>query len=98
MSYHFSFGLTLNLCLIYFKITSALATLLEPMHKKFEINHTKIKSSCQSGIKVVTHDSKSDLPLAYSHTHSGPYNFLNAACWWLPKLFLSLPSILLLVL
>ena len=34
------------------------------MHKKFEINWTKIKASCQSGRKVVTHDSKSDLPLA----------------------------------
>ena len=33
------------------------------MHKKFEINWTKIKGSCQSGRKVVTHDSKSDLPL-----------------------------------
>ena len=33
------------------------------MHKKFEINPTKIKGSCQSGSKVVTHDSKSDLPL-----------------------------------
>ena len=41
-----------------------LATLLEHMHKKFEIKRTKIKGSCQSGIKVVTHDSKSDLPLA----------------------------------
>ena len=33
------------------------------MHKKFEINQTKIKGSCQSGRKVVTHNSKSDLPL-----------------------------------
>ena len=33
------------------------------MHKKFEINQTKIKSGCQSGRKVVTHNSKSDLPL-----------------------------------
>ena len=33
-------------------------------HEKFEINQTKIKGSCQSGRKVVTHDSKSDLPLA----------------------------------
>ena len=33
------------------------------MHKKFEINRTKIKGSCQSGRKVVTHDSNSDLPL-----------------------------------
>ena len=33
------------------------------MHKKFEINRTKIKGSCQSGRKVVTNNSKSDLPL-----------------------------------
>ena len=33
------------------------------MHKKFEIDRTKIKGGCQSGRKVVTHDSKSDLPL-----------------------------------
>ena len=33
------------------------------MHKKFEINQTKIKGGCQSGRKVVTHNSKSDLPL-----------------------------------
>ena len=33
-------------------------------HKKFEINQIKIKSGCQSGRKVVTHNSKSDLPLA----------------------------------
>ena len=32
-------------------------------YKKFEINRTKIKGSCQLGRKVVTHDSKSDLPL-----------------------------------
>ena len=30
---------------------------------EFEVNQTKIKGSCQSGRKVVTHDSKSDLPL-----------------------------------
>ena len=33
------------------------------MHKKFEINRTKIKGGCQSGRKLVTHNSKSDLPL-----------------------------------
>ena len=37
--------------------------LLEQMHKKFEINRTKIKGGCQSGRKVVTHNPKSDLPL-----------------------------------
>ena len=33
------------------------------MRKKFEINQTKIKGGCQSGRKVITHNSKSDLPL-----------------------------------
>ena len=32
------------------------------MHKKFEIIQTKINGGCQSGRKVVTHNSKSDLP------------------------------------
>ena len=32
------------------------------MYKKFEINLTKVKGGCKSGRKVVTHDSKSDLP------------------------------------
>ena len=36
------------------------------MHKKFEINGTKIKGGCQSGRKVVPHNSMSDLPLACS--------------------------------
>jgi len=35
------------------------------MHKKFEIEQTKIKGGCQSGRKVVTHNSKSDLLLAH---------------------------------
>ena len=34
------------------------------MDKKFEINWKKIKGGRQSGRKVVTHDSKSDVPLA----------------------------------
>ena len=34
------------------------------MHKKFEINRTKIKGGCQSGRKVVTNNSNSDLPLS----------------------------------
>ena len=33
------------------------------MHNKFEINRTKIKGGCQSGRRVVIHNSKSDLPL-----------------------------------
>ena len=65
MGYRFSSQLTatLNLCLIGFEITWALAILLEHMHKKFEINRTKIKGGCQSGRRVVTNDSKSDMPL-----------------------------------
>ena len=55
---------TLNLCLICIKITWALAIELDHIHKKLEINRTKIKGDCQSGRKVVTHNSKSDLPLA----------------------------------
>ena len=45
----------------------ALAILLEHMHKKFEINWTKIKikGGCRSGRKEVTHNSNSDLPLVY---------------------------------
>ena len=64
---HFSSRLTatLSLCLIYFKITRALAILLEHMYKKFEINQTNIKGGCQLGRKVVTHDPKSDLPLEF---------------------------------
>ena len=38
------------------------------MHKKFEINRTKIKGGCQLGRKAVTYNSKSNLPLAiYKH-------------------------------
>ena len=37
--------------------------LIDHVHKKFEINRTKIKGGCQSGRKVVPHNSKSDLPL-----------------------------------
>ena len=33
------------------------------MHKKFEINAIKFKGSCQSGRKMVAHNSMSDLPL-----------------------------------
>ena len=39
------------------------------MHKKFEINRTKIKAGCQLVRKVVTHNSKSDLPLV-RHTQT----------------------------
>ena len=43
-----------------------LLILLKHMHKKFEINQTKIKVGCQSGRKVVTRNSKTDLPLVVS--------------------------------
>ena len=33
------------------------------MHKRFEINRTNIKGGCQSGRKVATHNSKSDVTL-----------------------------------
>ena len=51
MGHHFSSRLTatLNLCLIYFKIPWALAILLEHMHKKFEINRTKIEQKVFQG-------------------------------------------------
>ena len=53
VGYHFSSQLTatLNLCLIYFKITLPLAIPFEHMQKNFEINRTKIKGGCQSGKK-----------------------------------------------
>ena len=35
------------------------------MHKKFAIIRKKIKEGCQSGRKVVTNNSKSDLPLVF---------------------------------
>ena len=51
------------------------------MHKKFDINPTKIKGGCQSGRKVVPHNSKSDLPLGYLEHVTGspswPWTFHN---------------------
>ena len=66
MGYHFSSRLTatLDLCPIYFEIKYALNTLLEHMHKKFEINWTKIRVAVSREEKrYLTHNSKSDLPL-----------------------------------
>ena len=40
------------------------------MQKKFEIYQTKIKGGCQSGRKVVTHNSKSDLPLVEKNEYT----------------------------
>ena len=47
--------------------------LLEHMHKKFEINRTKIKGGCQPGRKVVAHDSKSNLPLVSLQIYKEEY-------------------------
>ena len=41
------------------------------MHKKFEINGNKIKGGCQSGRKLVAHNSKSDLPLRIGNEAGG---------------------------
>ena len=53
MGYHFSTPQTSCAC----------APIVLHMHKKFELNRTKIKGGCQSCRKVVAHDSRSDLPL-----------------------------------
>ena len=50
------------------------------MHKKFEINLTKIKGGCQSGRKVVAHNFKSDLPLV------GTYIFVTKQVLGIQKL------------
>ena len=67
VGYHFSSWLTatLNLCLICFKIAWALSILFKHMHKKFDINHKKVKCGCHSGGKVVIHYSKIDCPLEH---------------------------------
>ena len=41
------------------------------MLKTLEINRTKIRSGCQSGGKVVAHNSKSDLPLTCREVMDG---------------------------
>ena len=57
-----------NLCPIYLKFTWALATLSEPMHKKFEVAQTKIKGWCQSETKLSQLISNSQLPLEANHS------------------------------
>ena len=47
-----------------FTISSEVAFIFEHMLKKFKLNRTKIKGGCQLRRKVVTHNAKSDLPLA----------------------------------
>ena len=43
------------------------------MNKKFENNRTKIKGGCQSGRKVVTYNSRSDLPLKTALKTGAPF-------------------------
>ena len=58
------------------------------MHKKFEINQTKIKGSCQCGRKVVTHNSKSDLPLGISYEKmDSNLKIVNAAAMCISSIF-----------
>ena len=61
--------------------------LLELMHKKFKINRKKIKGACQSGKKVVTHNSKSDLPNVWTfHSiKSWDFSFFVFFCFFLAK-------------
>ena len=59
----------LNLCPIYFRFIWALAKLSEHMHKKFEVNWTKIKGGCQSERKVSQLNSYSKMPLAILLEH-----------------------------
>ena len=59
------------------------------MPKKFEINRTKIKGGCQSGRKVVTHNSKSDLPLVNLNTKFGEKNTRYTVCSVNIRCFLS---------
>ena len=46
------------------------------MQKKFQVNRTKIKGGCKSGRKVVTHNSKSDLPLDTRECRSVGYSLV----------------------
>ena len=87
VGYHFSSGLThtatLNLCLIYLKLLVHLLKQYGQYSCDFEVNQTKIKGGCQSGRKVVPHDSKSDLPLAigvstYVQRPNGQYCMFSA--------------------
>ena len=71
MGYHFSCRLTatLNLCPIYLKL---LVHVLQcgQCSWDFQVNQTKNEGGCQSGRKLVPHDSKSDLPLVRFSTIS----------------------------
>ena len=58
-----------NLCSINPKISWALAILWEHMHKKFIVNQTKIRGSCQMLSKIALLMSYSNLPLAAHWMH-----------------------------
>ena len=57
----------------------------------FEVNQTKIKGGCQSRGKVVTHNSKSDLPLIHSQLDQNPLYL----ALFLPTLYTTLSAELL---
>ena len=64
------------------------------MHKKFEINRTKIKGGCQSGSKVVTQNCKSDLPLEYNSLFLISLKLHNLCCLYWTAAFLQSGRIL----
>ena len=57
------------------------------MHKKFEINQTKIKGGGQSGRKVVSHNSNRDLPL---NTGLKNHQLTTITVQWLPEATIAL--------
>ena len=62
------------------------------MHKKNEINQTKIKGRCQSGRKVITHDSKSDLPLGVERSTHAAAQPIIAKCLLAMSYLLAKPT------
>ena len=54
---------TINLCPIYLKRLVHVLLLYDKCSYDFKVNQIKIKGGCQLGSKMVTHNSKSDLPL-----------------------------------
>ena len=76
--YHFSSQLTvtLNLSPNYLKLLVHVLHWYGWCSCDFEINQTKIKGGCQSGRKVVPHNSKNDLPLGTHASKKGPGTFV----------------------
>ena len=72
MGYDFSSPLTSNLCLIYLKLLVHVLKQYGKCSCDFEVNQTKIRGGCQSGSKVVPHNSKSDLPLVVLYFFTRP--------------------------